>query len=470
MQKKTKTTVIIAVSVTLAAVISVAAVVCCQKAGLLSRGSTGSGQGGSGNTPGSTGITKDILLREREKIKEAEPYDQTVYSISGWEISQPEPTPEELAGQGDKTPGRWDELPIGTYFRPDCETKDVGGKSVLEKSNLECYHDGELKWTAEVTDFMPFGYADYPEGIAAWGTDYESTFGYNHYSWFAIMDHDGHVKWQKKLDLGYSIEQAHMVVSGGDGTWAVFGMCSKLRGPTQHFFCNRFDPNGNELSTTMFDLNRFNVQNGLPSPEGFLLSLRDPERYEEGSLLGRFDPEGNLIDCLLYRENDYDYHISDMLMVEGKLYLSGYFYPTVDDVEGKSEFGEILDYIAEWCESEGLQGSMYTAEVPPFEIIPSEVLTPKIREHYTAVLLVCDPETFAPENFYTVPGSLGSKLALNDAGRLTWNVESVSYSFFSPQTDSFILGGNSGVYQYTFDEKGTLIDRNDTGYYVEFRR
>ncbi len=45
--------------------------------------------------------------------------------------------------------------------------------------------------------------------------------------------------------------------------------------------------------------------------------------------------------------------------------------------------------------------------------ISSEELTPLVRDNYTAVLLVCDPEGGAPETFYSVQGSLGGKLRVN---------------------------------------------------------
>ena len=59
---------------------------------------------------------------------------------------------------------------------------------------------------------------------------------------------------------------------------------------------------------------------------------------------------------------------------------------------------------------------------------------------------------------------------MNDAGRLEWDVESVTSTFFSPATSSFTVGGICKVFRYTFDAEGTLIGQTDTGETVPYRR
>ena len=93
-----------------------------------------------------------------------------------------------------------------------------------------------------------------------------------------------------------------------------------------------------------------------------------------------------------------------------------------------------------------------------------------VRDNYTAVLLLCDPEGGAPETFYSVQGSLGGKLAVNDAGNLAWDVESIVNTFFSPATSSFSIGGACQVFRYTFDNAGALLSQEDTGETVPYHR
>lgn len=102
--------------------------------------------------------------------------------------------------------------------------------------------------------------------------------------------------------------------------------------------------------------------------------------------------------------------------------------------------------------------------------IPSEELTPIVRNNYTAIILKCDTESGAPKTFYSVKGSLGGKMVINKQGELEWNVERIVRTYFSPYTSSFTIGGTSSVVKYTFKKSGEFIGQTDTGDTVPFRR
>ena len=93
-----------------------------------------------------------------------------------------------------------------------------------------------------------------------------------------------------------------------------------------------------------------------------------------------------------------------------------------------------------------------------------------VRDNYTAVLLLCGPEGGAPETFYSVKGSLGGALRVDGDGGLSWDVESVVSTFFSPATSSFTIGGTCRVFRYFFDGAGNLVRQEDTGETVPYRR
>ena len=93
-----------------------------------------------------------------------------------------------------------------------------------------------------------------------------------------------------------------------------------------------------------------------------------------------------------------------------------------------------------------------------------------VRENYTAVLLVCNPASGEPEEFYSAEGSLGGDLSLTEEGQLLWQVESVAETFFSPATSSFTIGGACQIFQYTFNPAGSLISREKTDAFVAFRK
>jgi hypothetical protein len=145
-----------------------------------------------------------------------------------------------------------------------------------------------------------------------------------------------------------------------------------------------------------------------------------------------------------------------MAEYEGRIYLSAYAVPKMQDEGLRHEIAAILDYV-------------FSKEEVRWDI-SSEELTPIVRENYTAMLLICDPEGGAPKTFYSVKGSLGGDLSVNTSGQLEWNVESITTTFFSPVTSYFTIGGNCAVFCYTFDAEGNLMGQTDTGNTVPYRR
>ena len=93
----------------------------------------------------------------------------------------------------------------------------------------------------------------------------------------------------------------------------------------------------------------------------------------------------------------------------------------------------------------------------------SEELTPMVRKNYTALLLVCDPTSGTPREFYSVEGSLGGKLAVSEEEQLLWDVESIAETFFSPATSAFTIGGSCEVFRYCFSSDGSLLTQEKTG-------
>lgn len=143
-----------------------------------------------------------------------------------------------------------------------------------------------------------------------------------------------------------------------------------------------------------------------------------------------------------------------MIEFGGRIYLSAYAVPKQSDKNGRYEISNILNYV-------------FARE--NFEISSKE-LTPIVRDNYTAVLLLCDPNGGTPETFYSVKGSLGGKLKVNDMGELVWNVESIINTFFSPVTSSFTIGGTCQIFRYTFDDTGILLNQEDTEESIPYSR
>ena len=175
--------------------------------------------------------------------------------------------------------------------------------------------------------------------------------------------------------------------------------------------------------------------------------------------LFKMDRQGTLTEEFTYEGEDCDYHLTDMAEFGGQVYLSAYAVPKQSDEGGRHEIANVLDYVFAKAEA---SGGLWE--------ISSEELTPLVRDNYTAVLLRCDPEDGVPKTFYEVKGSLGGKLAVNDAGQLDWEVQSVTSTFYSPATSAFTIGGTCKVFRYTFGADGALLQQTDTGETVPYHR
>ena len=204
----------------------------------------------------------------------------------------------------------------------------------------------------------------------------------------------------------------------------------------------------------------YSVLSAARNGESYILQLSG-YGMKECNLFLRVDQEGNILDRFSIEAEDCDYYITAMTEFHGQVYFSGYTIPIQqrNDVRSnREEINSILEYL--WSR-------YYTPGNP--NGITSEELTKLLREHYTAVLLVYDPQAGTPETFYSVNGSLGSGLSV-DGGYLNWDVGSITQSVFSLATSSFTIGGICEVFMYTFDSAGHLVHQEDTHETVPYRR
>ncbi len=410
------------------------------------------------------GLSKEGLSRTevkevfRDITRKSFTYSKTAdvirRAVPGWEIAQDEPTPEELAALWDRNVWLRPLSRNGISYRVDYrevrdQQRDI---DVLDKGLLSCYRSGELLWSAEL-DFYVDGYAYTKEGTAVWGWNESSFTQGTSYGWIARIDEQGTVLWQRRLEHGFRTEQVAAVLSNGDGTWAVIG-----RGDLKYLCLTCYDTDGIERSFHKTEVGNLGVWNAARLGDGYIVQLGH-QMTGDTALLFRLDRDGHVVDSYAYEADDCKYYLTDMVEFGGRVYLSAYAVPPQTDEGGRHEIANILDYIfSRWEESKG-----------DWEI-PSEELTPLVRDNYTAVLLVCDPEGGAPETFYSVKGSLGGKLGVNDADQLEWEVESVTSTFFSPATSSFTVGGTCKVFRYTFDRDGALLQQTDTGETAPYHR
>lgn len=409
-------------------------------------------------------VYRDITTNRFTNDKTAEVIRR---SVPGVEILQQEPTPEELSALWNSNINAWSEshTNAAVEYRMEYEYQHGAEYDILDKITVECLCGGKTLWK---TDFPALGkeWGDdelYIEdcvmtsaGTFAWGqithwTEVtESSKGSNlTYGWIARIDDSGCKLWKKEPDHGFNYEYIRAVLDNGDGTFAVISY-----GDYEYLCLSQYDTDGNELSSAKTQFSRVsNILNAARLGDGYLVQLAGTDEDDGRAHLAKLDRAGNVTDNFVYKSEDSDYYITDMAEFEGRVYLSAYAVPKQTDEGGRHEIANILDYV--------FNGDNWD--------ISSEELTPIVRDNYTAVLLLCDPDGGEPKNFYSVKGSLGGALAVEN-DQLKWNVESIASTFFSPATSSFSIGGNCLVYRYSFNKAGVLAGCDDTGEITHYAR
>ncbi|MBR0156021.1 MAG: hypothetical protein IJM20_00690 [Clostridia bacterium] len=155
--------------------------------------------------------------------------------------------------------------------------------------------------------------------------------------------------------------------------------------------------------------------------------------------------------------------ISSIAEHDGKIWISGYRWQAAKDSSGAGGRGELANVISDifadmdrWSSDEGF-------------FVPSDYLTPRVREVYEAKLFLLD-EGGTVSELCSVPGALGSILSVGADGSLVWNVDSIESTYFSPATNSFTIGGACRVERYRFFSPDVSPAVEQTGALVQFRR
>lgn len=366
--------------------------------------------------------------------------------VSGMEIEQRWLTPEELAALWDERNNNRVQNRNGIRFDSEFIYKtDTHIVMDADKWVLHCYRYDELLWSAEFTDFYGEGQLYTENGTVVWGGNWFHSSNDPRYSYLALVNDEGKIQWQRRLDHGFKYEYIYSVLQNQDGTFEIFSI-----GDFSDLCLSRFSPYGKEISFCNTGLN-CGCKKAAHFGDGYIIQGGKAD-------LIRLDKNGKLIDKFTYEADDCSYYLTDMIEYAGQIYLSGYAVPPqqYSSLRGENDdIANVLGYI--------ISNELWD--------ISSEELMPMIQNSYTAVLLLCDPKSGTPQTFYSVKSSLGNALSVNEAGQLEWRVESIaSIHISSPYTSSYTFGGVSEVFIYTFDSDGTLIGETDTGKTTPFRR
>ncbi len=380
-------------------------------------------------------------------------------TIGGMEIIQGNPTPEEMerlwnyrTNSGNYPEGNPDnEQGIHYQYYSEEKMDDSRGFLVHDRSYFEKYNGQELVWQVSFTDFEIFGYTCVRDGFIVYGETPTWSSAQPSYGWISKVDEAGNMLWISRMDNGFHHEYIAEILENKDGTYAVMS-----RGDLNYFCLSQYDADGALLTCQKTEVGNYGIWNGALFGDGYIVQLGSYMTNEHARIV-KVDHEGNMINSFSYEGEDCYYYITHMTEFNGKIYLSAYSVPKRGEEEsagGRYEIAAILDYL--------FGNDIWE--------ISSEELTPMVRENYTALLLICDPDGGMPQEFYSVKGSLGGPLSCDASGNLQWDVESIVSTYFSPATSSFTIGGTSEVYRYTYDKNGALMSQEQTGETVHYRR
>ena len=432
------------------------------------------------------GLTRsEVKAVYRDIISHSFTYEKTEVvlrrTIPGSEILQDDPTPTELgqvwASNSAMNASR-NVITVSGYGYKYNHVYDESEDWYHIKDEISCYNNGELIWSAELPRAFITDCKHLDAGTAVWGRGYTS-MGVLTYAWIALIDDNGTLLWKHSmLDHWYGTEMIFSVVDNGDGTWAVFSRGANAN--KDNYLCiSIYDTAGNELKCSKNKVGNEYYQNAARLGDGYLLQIGVfPAAYTEKFV--KIDAEGNITGSFALEEDGYYYNVQDIVEFGGRTYISAYVFPVPSKGSMFSSRDEVYDIL------QGIYGTYEPSEIPDEAIAykglytdftepPSGFgflgnLTAKLRDNYTAVLLICDSDGGTPETFYSVKGSLGAKLAVRSNGTLEWNVSSIVSSSFSPATSSFTIGVTCSVYRYTFDGSGDLLGSVGTGAFTSFVR
>ncbi len=401
-------------------------------------------------------VYRDITTKSFSYSKTAEVITNSLSAdqIGGYEILQNTPTPEDLWNYKNYNGGFLFPDSQGIHYEYRSEYKEDAqlGFRVHDKSFIEKYDGENLLWSVSISEFWINGFCAVSDGVIVYGqTPTWSSFQYA-YAWMAKVDSNGNLLWKNKFNNGFKDEYIADILENTDGSYTVIS-----RGDFKYFCLSQCSADGKETYFKKTEVGNYGIWNTARLGDGYIVQLGSYMTNEHSKIV-KVDREGNITESFSYGSGDAYYYVTDMIEYNGSIYLSAYCVPKLADEDqnagGRYEIAPVLKYL--------FDNGIWE--------ISSEDLTPMVRDNYTAMLLVCDPTTGTPQEFYSAKGSLGGGLSLSESGMLLWDVESITTTFFSPFTSSFTIGGSSYVFRYTFNALGELVSQKKTGEITGYRR
>lgn len=367
----------------------------------------------------SSDLTTDVLLNSRPDVVKG-------YEITGdnseWDTSLPDTSLSDY-----KTPVYYEYVtlysPIEGTYNPETQAY----KENFDKCIFSKYLNGEKIWEISFTDLAINGYWGDPESetepILVYGTPPYTADVEDGIATLIALDADGTVLWRVAQNNAVGYDRIDKILSHPDGSYTAFGRCGYTGANFDNAITvNKYDKNGAKIFANIIDIRDHTIENVALTESGYLMHLSSYVISDFARVL-KLDLEGNLVGDFSYESEDNDFYIADFCEYNGTVYVSGHITEKAPR--------RIVDYGKR-------EVFILRSELADGKTRSDEELLDLFRNNFTAVLLVCEPDSGTPKEFYSVAGSLGDEVYVSN-GSVCWFTKDIiasSYSAKSIQIDS----------------------------------
>lgn len=366
----------------------------------------------------SSELTTDVLLNSRPDVVKG-------YEITGdnseWDTTLPDTLLSDY-----KTPVYYEYetlySPIEGTYNPETQAY----KESFDKSIFSKYLNGEKIWEISFTDLAINGYWGDPESeeapVLVYGTAPYTVKVDDGTATLIALDANGNILWKAVQNNGTAYDKIYAVLRNPDGSYTTFGRCG-MDHETGDFLCvNKYSKDGAQIFANILDIRNHTIENVALTESGYLMHLSSYVISDFARVL-KLDLEGNLVGDFSYESEENDFYIADFCEYNGTVYVSGHITEKAPR--------RIVDYGKR-------EVFILRSELADGKPRSDEELLDLFRNNFTAVLLVCEPDSGTPKEFYSVAGSLGDEVYVSN-GSVCWFTKDIiasSYSAKSIQIDS----------------------------------
>ena len=395
-------------------------------------------------------IYLDITTKSFTYSKTGEVIERSLSGqVGGNEILQENPSPEEIENL-------WN---YKNYYELFGSSLGLNSNDIYYSRRSESYWDSErgrrvyvgcyvekfqrdtLVWSVFIEDFWVQECQAVSGGVIACGYNHPTIDGKPECTWLAMIDDNGNLVWKIRFTDSPVHEWFSKVLENQDGSYTSF---STRDG---NLILRHISKEGVVIDYHKIDIQGKGVSNAVFFGDGYLVQLYS---YNAPDQIIKLDRSGHISQGFVYESTDLSYFISDMIEYNGEIYLSAYAVPKPtnnDTYGGRTEIAAIVDYIK--------NNELW--------LVDHADVTSITRDNYMAILFRCGPHSGSPQEFYSIYGSMGGNLEVNEEGELVWDVESITDAYWSPLTSSFSIGGTCCIVRYSFNKDGLLVRHHQTG-------